>query len=278
MSKKFNSAPHLLNGEEIIGSAPFNILHKSYTGESIVHWHDFYELEIICGGEGVYEVNGKSTAVSRCCAYIVTPKDYHKLSAGNADMYTISFSKEAVDWEILYKLNNCQNGIVVRFEEEEFERIERVLALLEVEFEAKRQMSEKVIKNLLEYILISLLRTPMLTDGKAGEMSTAIMKAVAYIKSNFKDDIKIKDVANKADVSPNYLGMLFKKELNVTFSQYLNATRLTYACSLLRDKRYRVKDIAYASGFVSHAYFGAVFKKQYGCSPLQMRKTFENDI
>ena len=193
-------------------------------------------------------------------------------------MYTISFSKEAVDWEILYKLNNCQNGIVVRFEEEEFERIERVLALLEVEFEAKRQMSEKVIKNLLEYILISLLRTPMLADGKAGEMSTAIMKAVAYIKSNFKDDIKIKDVANKADVSPNYLGVLFKKELNVTFSQYLNATRLTYACSLLRDKRYRVEDIAYASGFVSHAYFGAVFKKQYGCSPLQMRKTFENDI
>lgn len=275
MSRKTSAGPHLLNGEEIIGNRSVNVVHKRYTGESVVHWHDYYELEMICSGEGSYEVNGRRVGVSRCSAYLVTPQDYHRLCAENTDMYTISFSGAAVDWEIIYKINECQSGLVVRFSEEEFEMIERVLSHLTREFDSKLPMRENALKNLLEYILVCLLRQPGIAGDGKGELSTAVMKAVTYIKNNFKENLTLKSVAEKVDISPNYLGVLLRKEMNTTFSQYLTLTRLKYARNLLRDKHYRVEDIAYASGFVSHAYFSAVFKKEYGCTPQQMRKMME---
>ncbi len=277
MSRKNNTGPYLLDGREVLGDTAVDIVHKIYTGESIRHWHDFYELEIICSGEGAYEVNGKTVKVSRGCAYLVTPEDYHKLTAENAEMYTVSFGVTSVDWDIIRKISESKSATVVRFSDGEFERIERVLALLLSEFSSNMPMRENALKVLLEYMLISFLRSLEIGKSESGQKSTAIMRAVAYIQHNFKRDLSLKEVAEKAAVSTNYLGVLFVKELGITFSRYLGLTRLKYASNLIKYVSYSLEDIAYASGFSSPSYFSGVFKKEFGCTPSQMRNRLVKD-
>lgn len=65
----------------------------------------------------------------------------------------------------------------------------------------------------------------------------------------------------------------FKRYLGLTPTAYLNALRLNYAANLLRNSDQKVIDIAYAAGFQSPGWFYGLFRRAYGSSPLQYRKS-----
>jgi AraC-like DNA-binding protein len=54
---------------------------------------------------------------------------------------------------------------------------------------------------------------------------------------------------------------------------YLNRFRVFFAAGLLLKTDETIQEIAFRSGFQDHAYFCRVFKKIYGLSPGQYRKT-----
>ena len=62
----------------------FLIREKEYRLEAhlmnSVHWHDYYEIEFITGGEGCQFFNGRMHSVYRGCAYLVCPSDFHTVS------------------------------------------------------------------------------------------------------------------------------------------------------------------------------------------------------
>ena len=47
---------------------------------SSVHWHDYYEVEFITGGEGCHFFNSHMHSIYRGCAYIIAPSDFHTVS------------------------------------------------------------------------------------------------------------------------------------------------------------------------------------------------------
>lgn len=92
--------------------------------------------------------------------------------------------------------------------------------------------------------------------------------------ANFKQKIKISEVAEIAHVSTNYFCRYFKSRTRKTYSQFINEIRIGHACKLLIENKINIKQICYESGFYNFASFHQYFKAITGKSPLIYQREF----
>ncbi|MCW8347110.1 AraC family transcriptional regulator [Vibrio sp. ZSDZ65] len=81
------------------------------------------------------------------------------------------------------------------------------------------------------------------------------------------------ELSQSADMSFTQLNRVLYKE-GITFSQLLNIIRLKHSLKLLYGGN-SIKTSAYNSGFDCPNYYSRVFKKYYGFSPSEFRKSKE---
>jgi len=105
-------------------------------------------------------------------------------------------------------------------------------------------------------------------------MSELIQNALTYIHHHYLSKIKInlEDVAEVIHTNPQYLSRIFKKEMRISFVDYLNVLRIKYACKLLIETNHPIYRIALESGFSDSSYFIRVFNKHMNMLPGDFRK------
>jgi len=103
---------------------------------------------------------------------------------------------------------------------------------------------------------------------------TEIWKARAFIHTQADERLSLRRVADAVKISPNYLSEKFRKVTGENFVAYINRHRITKACTLLRDPKLRISEIAFAVGFQSLSQFNRVFKKAIAVSPTEYRRAF----
>ncbi|MBN2039338.1 MAG: helix-turn-helix domain-containing protein [Spirochaetes bacterium] len=97
-------------------------------------------------------------------------------------------------------------------------------------------------------------------------------EALAYLQENFTDDISREGLAAALNISPDYLGRLFKQYIGKTMNEYINELRINRAADLLRRSNKSVTEIAFESGFESLATFYRVFQKITGMTPTAFQE------
>lgn len=101
--------------------------------------------------------------------------------------------------------------------------------------------------------------------------SQLIKSSLQYINQNYQDKLSLSIVAESLHTNPSYLSMLFKRNLGITFTEYLNQTRVSKSCSLLSTTNLSLSEISTKCGFEDQSYFSKVFKKEMGMSPKDYR-------
>ena len=94
-----------------------------------------------------------------------------------------------------------------------------------------------------------------------------------YLEENYTRKLLIRDVARRFYVSESFLSHNFKRELNVSFTDYINAFRVNKAKELLADTRLQVSEIAMMTGFGSISQFNRVFMAETGISAKKYRQS-----
>lgn len=89
-------------------------------------------------------------------------------------------------------------------------------------------------------------------------------------------DIGIYQIADKLDLTPNYLSTLFKKKEGITFMKYLTKTRMLIAKELLTNNNVTVSQVANQVGFNSARYFSKLFKNYYNIYPSELKHKNSN--
>jgi two-component system response regulator YesN len=102
--------------------------------------------------------------------------------------------------------------------------------------------------------------------------SDYVKKAIQLIKQHYSENISLSFVADRINVSSNYLSTLFKDEVGHGFSDYLIHFRLERAKSLLQEGKKDIKEIVGLCGFSDYAYFFKIFKKKLGVTPKEFVK------
>ena len=102
---------------------------------------------------------------------------------------------------------------------------------------------------------------------------TEIMKRIIeYIHENYEKDISIDILASYVGISRAECFRCFKKYIGMTPTEYINNFRLSQAAKLLTSTELSLVEISLRCGFESQSYFGKLFKKRYGVTPLNYRK------
>ena len=98
-------------------------------------------------------------------------------------------------------------------------------------------------------------------------------KILAYIQEHDTEELSLTSLAEMYNISSSRLSTLIKKELGLSFSEYITARRMQKAKELLKDDSRSIEEIANAVGYHDYFYFTKVFKKTQGISPSKYRKS-----
>ena len=90
-----------------------------------------------------------------------------------------------------------------------------------------------------------------------------------YIDENLGGKLQLGEVAEVFGLSPAYLSVLFKKNTETGFSEYVYTKKIDRAKEMLLSGDMKIYEVADALGFESAYYFSKVFKKVDGHSPRE---------
>lgn len=110
---------------------------------------------------------------------------------------------------------------------------------------------------------------------RSGEISS-VERIAIYIAQNYRNPIKIAEVAEAVGLHPDYANSLFKKTFGYTLSEYITEERIADAQRRLVLTDAHIIEIAYECGFNSISRFNNAFLKISGCTPREYRRRSRN--
>lgn len=133
-------------------------------------------------------------------------------------------------------------------------------------------------KNAIDGLFISILES-LNTSKKQNEIKLSpqdkemLVKAKETLLENFQNPPTIKELSRLVATNEDKLKKGFKVLFNDTIFSTLTEHRLQVAYENLQKSDMSIDEIAFESGYQNASSFIKVFKKRYGKTPGQMRKS-----
>ncbi|OKP87925.1 hypothetical protein A3842_05885 [Paenibacillus sp. P3E] len=100
--------------------------------------------------------------------------------------------------------------------------------------------------------------------------------AIRYMQNHYSEPFTLEKLAESVGSSPRTLSRLYRARLQTSPAQYLIRIRMEKALDLLLNTEASLHDIAIAVGYPDGYYFGRMFKKFYGASPVKYKNSLQN--
>lgn len=111
-----------------------------------------------------------------------------------------------------------------------------------------------------------------ISEEKKNYRKEEVFPVIEYIRSNYRKNITVEELAIVSGSSKSKLHSIFKEETGLSPVKYLNEYRLSVALRFLEDTNMNVGEIAVKAGFYDLFHFSKMFKSKYGVSPKNYRK------
>lgn len=121
--------------------------------------------------------------------------------------------------------------------------------------------------------LTSLLRQPQEEENAVTHLT--VKRAKEMIREYYQTGITLEEIAVRLNITPEYLGTQFHKEVGVNFSTYIRNYRMNKAKELLCGTQLKLYEIAEKVGYSDPKYFSRVFKEHTGQLPAEYRKAYK---
>ncbi len=261
--KDHNAVPRL-RAKDYIGKG--NIALEFHEGNHFpLHWHNYFEIEVILDGKGTQRFNSKTYPISKNTAYILSPVDYHAIE-GTTPIRTlnISFDEFYLEDGVRFFLSASDENKIINLSDDQFGRFLSAAELLRYEIETNGPS----VRELLRYLLAFFKKG----DSSLSPSDTGgISRAVSFLELHFREKISLSELAEISGYNPTYFSELFKKVTGESYTERLITLRINYAKGLLSGGS-SVSDACFASGFGSLSNFLTAFKERCGVTPSEYRK------
>lgn len=135
-----------------------------------------------------------------------------------------------------------------------------------------------LLEEIVSYQILSCWPRRGAEAGRAGSgaSSAHVRTAVQFIHAHLGQALRLSDVAAAAGISVRMLQIAFKRELGLTPLGYVIEQRLLRVHADLRDEAEAgstIADLARRWGFVHMSDFAQRYRRRFGCTPIETRRT-----
>lgn len=253
------------------------------------HWHNEVEFAVVL--EGKVEVHAGETSISlrEGEGLFINSGVLHmaKASGGkNAIMFTVVANtlllsdgeQSIINEKYVVPLLKCNElssiklHLDVNWKKQCIELLKKVYA----NFHEEKYAFELSIRNCICEIWLLLVSNTQDVINESLNYSFSlsqqrIKQMITYIHHNYNEEILVSDIAEAAHISKSECYRCFEKSIGMKPLEYLIEYRLKNASKLLQETDMSIAEIALACGYNSLSYFGKMFKKYIGISPIKYR-------
>ncbi len=249
--------------------------------------NNYHEFIFITAGRGTYIrdsvripfTGGDMFLISKGYEFVIVIEE-------EAELYSIKFTEETK--QDLKKLVKSSNGIASPPSKTKSPLNSKVVLGVE-DKQLMKQLFEFVFSLEKEgdrnytMILYQLLCIVTITERNLsyklikksiGQEKILVNRILKYIHKNIKNPeyLLLQKIAEEFSLTPNKLGILFKKETEYSVKRYVNASRMKLIEERVTNSDLSFSEIAYEFGFVDESHFNKSFKKYFEISPSEYRR------
>jgi len=253
-----------------------------------LHWHEEMEIIYIKKGRGMITIDLNSHPVSAGTLVLILPGQLHGISQYENDSMEYENIIFHPDILLCKTADDCSNDFFLplfsnmislpAFITPELENYEKLASCIDQADEICKTYPKAfqfAIKSQLFSFFYLLFSTCADTSHLPKNKRTLdkMKKIIKYIECNYMEKITITDIADEIGVSASHFMKYFKNTMGTSFTCYLNEYRLTMASRLLLSSDTPILLIANDVGFDNLSYFNRLFKKRFGTTPSNYRKS-----
>lgn len=233
-----------------------------------VEGYSFPQILYCTKGSGVLVAEGKRFAVPpRCAMFLPACRPHEYYADGDVwDIHWIVPSGYAAE-SILAGFGLRETAV---YPMSETGTLEHIFRKMHDTIRADSVFGGFRVSGYLYDFLIEFYR--VINAGEAAmSPSPALMRALDYINSSFRERITMDDLCETAGVSKQHLCLLFRSILKMRPMEYVARRRIQESKSLLTSGKIGIAEIAEQTGFGSESYFCKMFKRYEGITPTAFR-------
>lgn len=229
------------------------------------HIHEDIELVYVLHGGGSVFCDGKQYTLCDGSVFLAFPEQVHSFHDCVDGAYILLIIKPS---RLLYVEEIFRTQLPVSAVCTGTPTLERLLSsALE---EHTNKADSLVVNGYLTAFFGKLFqRMPLQQNAVSNETVSRILQ---YCSQHFKEAVCQQALCDSLNISRSYVSRIFSDQLKISFPEYMNALRLNKAISLLQESGLNMTQVAERAGFPTIRTFNRVFRKQFGCSPLEYRK------
>ena len=255
-----------------------------------IHWHEEMELISVKKGSGQVILDLQPFPVKTGDLVIVFPGKLHGIrqKAGCAMEYEniifrldmlIPALPDRCSSEFLMPLlsGNGPSSYVCSQGCREFLPVQQLIARLDAISDSRPAGYELAVKGIFFELLFQILPQRQGSgDETAGSRFQGKMKLVLKeVENRYAEPLTVKEMAGMCGYSASHFMKFFRRQMGMSFVEYLNDYRLLMAARMLASTEETVTEIARLSGFDQPSYFNRLFRRKYGITPPEYRKEGE---
>lgn len=94
---------------------------------------------------------------------------------------------------------------------------------------------------------------------------------ITYVEEHYRNPISLQEGADQLGLTREYFCRFFKKNMGMSFLEYINEIRLTHIYQDLIHTDTPISILIEENGFSNQKLFNKLFKQYYGCTPSSVR-------
>ena len=104
--------------------------------------------------------------------------------------------------------------------------------------------------------------------------NTLASSMIQYVKEHYHEDLSLTDLADRFNLSSNYISTLFKTFTGENFRDYTNISKIDRAIEIMKENpAIKIYDVAKMVGYDNANSFIRMFKRYKGVTPGQYMKS-----
>ena len=234
-----------------------------------------YLIHFILNGKGRFSIGGKEYLLERGCGFLIPPEElaFYQADEQNPWTYVWVGFYGSMARELISSMGLSATSPVFQSDKEE-EFYQAVTDMME---HNTFGIANELRRNGQLQLFLSLIAESAHIEekGEADKADNYVRRATEFILSNYRNPIKVTDVADYVCINRSYLYTLFKNAMGISPQQFLTTFRISKAQELLELTSLPIESIALSCGYSDPLVFAKSFKQIKKMSPSAYRKEMQ---